>query len=427
MGLIQRIFGKREKRNTSYDLKGLSEFFQAYRSDNISEATALGISALKCGVQAISEGVGSLPCITYRKLASGGREKDEQHPVFSVLHDEPNEDMTAPVFWETLQSHALLYGGGFAEIVREFEGGPVTALIPIHPTLITPKRNELGKLVYAIEGKEDPLLPYEVFHVPGLSPDGTVGYRLIEIARTTLSMSDNATRFGNAWFKNASRPSGVLEHPGQLGDAAYETLMKHFNISSGVDNAGKINILEEGMKWTSIQATNEQSQYQELLRFMVFEVARLLNITPSKLHSLEKSSFASLEAQNQDFLTTTLRPWLVKWEAEIRRKLFLPSERGQLYAEFLTDSLLRADINQRYAAYQIGLMNGFLNVNTVCAKEGLPEVPGGDLYYKPLNQGVTNGNSLSQPTSGITLNNNGSKGQSAGGNSSPIQLTNNNT
>lgn len=344
----------------------------------VNEATALGISSLWCGLRAISEAVGTLPLILYRKTPDGGRERAEDHPLYPVLHDTPNPEQTAPVFREGLMFSALLYGNAYAEVERDNGGRPVN-LWPLNPNQVRVERGQGGRLLYIVRADqgEISLSPEDVIHVPGLQDGSGVGYSLLKTCRETLGYSIAASRFGASWFGNAARPSGALQTAGQLSDIARENLRRSWQqLHSGPDAVGTVAVLEEGLQFIPFTASNEQSQYAEVLAFMVGEIARLLNISPAKLHDLAGTSqYGTLETLQTDFVTTTLRPWLVKFEAEYARKLLTPDERRDHYPEHLVDALLRADTTARYNAYAVALVNKFMTVDEVRARENLPPLP----------------------------------------------------
>ena len=363
---------KPERRTLEGDILGITR--APTRSGvTVTEATALGISALRCGVQVITEAVGSLPLILYRKDDTGNRSRAVDHPLYSILHDEPNPDMTAPVFREAMMFSAILHGNAYAEIVRDNSGQPLE-LVPIDAGRVEGKYSSTGRLQYHVDGGTDPLNAEDVIHVPGLQSGSGVGLSLLSLARETLGYSIAASQFGASWFGNAARPSGVLETAGQLSDPARANLAKSWaTLHSGPDNAGKVAILEEGLKFQPFGSTNEQSQYTEVLTFLVGEVARLLNISPAKLHELQGTSqYGTLEAIQADFYATTLRPWLVKFESEYNRKLLFRHERGQLYCEHLVDAILRADQSTRFANYATAIQAGFMTVAEVRERENMP-------------------------------------------------------
>ena len=339
---------------------------------SVTEQTAMGITALKCGVQVISEAVGSLPLILYHRGDNGHRSRADNHPLYPILRDSPNPETTAPVFRESLMFSALLHGNAYAEIVRDGAGRPVE-LWAIPPTQMRVDRDPQGQLRYVVQGGQ-PLNPEDVIHVPGLQDGCGIGYSLLKVARETLGYTMAVTRFGSSWFANAARPSGVLETAGQLSDPGRANLAQSWKqLHSGPDNAGAIAVLEEGLQFKPIFATNEQSQYVEVMSHLVGEVARLLNISPAKLHDLKGTSqYGTYEAIEAAFMTTTVRPWLVKIEAEFNRKLLSEAERGQFYCEHLVDSFLRAEPANRYAIYATAISSGVMTAEEVRQRENMP-------------------------------------------------------
>jgi HK97 family phage portal protein len=389
-------FVRPESRAITYATGSAAGLIQqpGYSGMVVTEQTALGISALWCGIKVISEAVGSLPPTLYQKSTNGRLEKAENHPLFPLLYSEPNPEATRPVVWETAQAHALLYGNGYLEIERDNGGRPV-AIWNIHPHFVQVARDSTtGKLVYRVTnstsggppgtpGQVTILQAENVLHVPGLSPNGTVGYQLLQVARDTLGFQLAAARFGCSLFRNMGRPAGVIDVPPtvKLNEDGEANLRRSFSQEHSGENVGTVAVMQQGLKFTPLTlATNEQVQYQQLMQFFVYEVARLLNCPASKLQSLEKASWGNLETLNRDFLDTTLRPWLEKWEAELERKLLMPSEKGRYFVEFDTAELLRADKLTRYQTYSTALQGApFRTVNEVRADENLPPIDGGDV------------------------------------------------
>ena len=397
MGIFNRLFGRSSERAITYATGVQAGLIQppTYSGMPVTELTALGVPALLCGIKAISEAVGSLPPVLYRETPAG-RDRANTHPLAKLLDQEPNPETTHPVLWETAQSHALLFGNAYLEIVRDGAGRPVE-LWNLHPKCVTVGRDSSsGKLLYrytntAMGGPPGPIgnvtiLPAEdVLHVPGLSPDGSVGYQLLTVARETIGFSLATQRFGSSLFRNLGRPGGVIDVPPNvsLNEDGRENLKRSFRQETGGENVGSIVLMEQGIKFSPISlATNEQLQYKETVQFLIYEIARLLNIPPSKLWSLEKATWANLGELNRDFLITTLRPWLVKWEAEICKKLLLPNEKGSYYVEWDCTELLRTDQATRFANYSLAI-GKWMTVNEVRAAENLPPVDGGDDLTPP--------------------------------------------
>ena len=173
-----------------------------------------------------------------------------------------------------------------------------------------------------------------------------------------------------------------------MSDDALAHLKKSFDQNySGLSNAHKTLILEEGMKWNRTQVPPEEAQFLETRKFQTEDIARLYGVPLHMLGSTEKSTSwgSGLEQQNLGYLQHTLRPWLVAWEQELNRKLLLPSERDEYTIEFNLDGLLRGDTGSRYEAYAIGRQWGWLSINDIRDLENMNRIDGGDTYLVPLN------------------------------------------
>jgi len=358
----------------------------------VSEQTALTYSAVWAAVSLIASNVASLPLILYKRLPNGGKERLIGHPLYRLLHDQPNAEMTSMVFRETLQAHVLTWGNGYAEIERDQGGRPV-ALWPLTPDRVQPFREERSlRLRYRVRnaaGLSDVVIEApDMLHVPGLGYDGTCGYSVIAKARESIGLGLATERFGGTFFGQGSTFGGVLEHPKQLGEIAQKKLRASINERhQGVDRAHRFLILEEGMQYKRLGIPPNDAQFLETRKFQIAEVARWFNMPPHKLRDLERATFSNIEHQNIEWVVDTLRNWLVRWEQEINRKLVASTERNIQFAEHLVDGLLRGDIASRYAAYAIGRQWGWLSADDVREKENMNPLPdgSGQQYLVPLN------------------------------------------
>jgi HK97 family phage portal protein len=354
---------------------------------SVNEQTALNYSAVWAAVQRISGDVGSLPLVLYRRVGDG-KEPLRDHPTYKLLHDQPNPDMTAVVFRETMQAHLLTWGNAYAEIEWRGDGRP-QALWPIDPSRVTPERDAGGNLYYKVQNysKADmKFAPENMLHIPGLGFDGTCGYSVISKARESIGLGLAMERFGGAFFGNGATLGGILTHPGRLSDQAKKGLRESFNAKHrGVDRAHNVGILEENMTYTPLGVPPDDAQFLESRKFQVAEIARWFQVPPHMLADLDRSAFSNIEQQQIDYYTGTLRRWLVRWEQEINRKLVL--QQGTQFVEHVIDGLLRGDIESRYAAYAVGRQWGWLSADDVRAKENMNPLPAeaGRIYLVPIN------------------------------------------
>jgi HK97 family phage portal protein len=357
---------------------------------NVTPASAMTLPTYYACIRAISEDIGKLPLITYRRLEPRGKERAPRHPLYALLHDAPNDDMEAMTFRETLTHYALSWGNGYALIDRDSRMQAV-ALHPVHPSRVVVRRDDDGLLVYDIYGGE--LLPgsgleqvYRVrsddmLHIRGMAAEGIVGYSVAQLAAESLGLSLAAQTFGAAFFGNGAAMSGVLEHPGKLSDQAAKHLRESFeSVYSGPENSGKVGILEEGMKYARMAIPPNDAQFLETRLFQVREICRWFRLPPHKCGDLEFATYTNIEQQSIEYVTDTLMPWTVKWEQQLNRKLF--GIRSEYFCEHALQGLLRGDMAARADFYTRMFGMAALSPNDVRDLENWPGIGhDGDTYF----------------------------------------------
>jgi len=398
---LSRLFKTRASPKNSSWFSPPSFFFGTSSSGKaVNEKIALQTTAVYACVRILAETIASLPFHTYRYTLNG-KEKAIEHPIYYLLHSEPNPEMTSFVFRETLMSHLLLWGNAYAQIIRDGRGR-VLGLYPLLPNRMSVNRNNQGELVYQYEkdGQTYFLRSYEVLHIPGLGFDGLIGYSPIAMAKNAIGMAIATEEYGAKFFDNGANPGGVLEHPGVVKDPA--RIRESWNaVYQGSSNAHRVAVLEEGMKFQSIGIPPEQAQFLETRKFQLNEIARIFRIPPHMIGDLEKSSFSNIEQQSLEFVMYTLDPWVVRWEQAIQRALFTENEKRQYFVKFNVDGLLRGDYQSRMNGYAVGRQNGWLSANDIRELENLNRIPedlGGDLY-------LINGNMTKLKDAGAFANN----------------------
>lgn len=396
MGIVRGILKTEQRSSLSNPEKWLSDWFSGGSTSGsgivVSEDKAMAYSAFYACVKVIAETIASLPLPVYERLERGKR-KAQDHPLYPLLHDIANPEMTAFQFRETLQAHALTWGNGFAQKV--YSNGWVKELWPLRPDRMTIRRvNKM--LVYEYRGDEGSPLKLEskdVFHLPGLGFDGLQGYSPIAKAREAIGLGLAAEQFGGRFFANDARPGVILRHPGHLSDEAFERIKKSWeDTHKGSDRAHKAALLEEGMDVTTIGIPPEDAQFLGIRKFQVSEIARMFRIPPHMIGDLEHATFSNIEHQAIEFVVHCIRPWLVRWEQQMMLRLFEAKDRAKYFPEFAVEGLLRGDIQTRYQAFSTARQNGWMSANDVRELENQNPIEGGDEYWTPLNM-ISSGSS----------------------------------
>ena len=414
MKLFGKLFRGRDAPSNSTVGSGYGFFMGSTASGKrVNARSAMQMTAVYSCVRILSEAVAGLPLQFYRYNDNGGKEKAVDHPLYFLLHDEPNPEMTSFVFRETLMTHLLLWGNAYSQIIRNGKGESV-ALYPLMPDRMTVDRDEHGRLYYEylvydgddVDGRTgtDPkangkivrLHPADVLHIPGLGFDGLVGYSPIAMAKNAIGLAIAAEEYGSKFYANGAAPSGVLEHPGILKDPSRvrESWQSTFGGSS---NANKVAVLEEGMKYTPISIAPNEAQFLETRKFQIDEIARIFRVPPHMVGDLEKSSFSNIEQQSLEFVKYTLDPWVARWEQSMVRALLTPEEKKRYFFKFNVDGLLRGDYQSRMNGYATARQNGWMSANDIRELENMDRIPeglGGDLY-------LINGNMTKLQDAGI--------------------------
>ncbi len=412
MGLLKNIFKARDKPENRTPGSSYSFFFGGSSSGKpVNEHTAMQMTAVYSCVRILAEAVAGLPLHLYKYTDSGGKEKALSHPLYFLLHDEPNPEMSSFVFRETLMSHLLLWGNAYAQIIRNGKG-EVLALYPLMPNRMRVDRDSKGNLYYSYTRYQDEaptmngltvtLNPSDVLHIPGLGFDGLVGYSPIAMAKNAIGLAMATEEYGAKFFANGAAPGGVLEHPGTIKDP--QKIKDSWNMAyQGSGNAHRVAVLEEGMKYQPIGISPEQAQFLETRKFQINEIARIFRVPPHMVGDLEKSSFSNIEQQSLEFVKYTLDPWVIRWEQAISRSLLRGTEKRQYFSKFNVDGLLRGDYVSRMNGYATARQNGWMSANDIRELENLDRIPaelGGDLY-------LINGNMTKLEDAGIFANKEG--------------------
>ena len=361
---------------------------------SVTAQSAIQLSTVYACIRVISETIASLPLGVYEQDENGNR-KATEHPLYRLLHDEPNAEMTSFVLREVMLTHLLIYGNSYCQIIRTGKNG-IVGLYPLLPDHMDVDRDSKGNLNYTYttsDGKTVALKPPQVLHIPGLGFDGIMGYSPIALEKSAIGLGLAAEEYGSKFFANGARPSGVLTHPNTVKNP--KALRESWNAAyGGSSNANRVAVIEEGMTFTPLSIPNNEAQFLETRKFQVDEICRIFRVPPHLVCNLEHATFSNIEHQSIDFAVHTIRPWLVRIEQSMNRALFSDQEKGRFYVVFNMDGLMRGDYKSRMEGYAIARQNGWLSANDIRELENLnpiSEAEGGNAY-------LVNGNMISIDT-----------------------------
>jgi HK97 family phage portal protein len=386
MSLKDRIKSAIVRRFSTSDPDLPAHLGQGSRSDAgeiVTDSSMLGLSAVWACTNLVAGTIATLPVMVYR-AKTDRRDVATDHPLYRLLHDSPNYDQTAVDFWEFMAASLELWGNAYAAVERD-GAGRISALSPVHPSIITVKRLTSGAIEYqwTEDGKSYTRLDSAMLHVRGFGGNPLGGMSTLHFGRNAFGLARAVDRAAGATFANGMRPSGALTFETFLSnenrDIAERKLTEKF---VGAINAGRPMILEGGTKWQPLTLNPEDAQMLESRKFSVEEICRFFGVPPHMIGHTEKSTSwgTGLEQQTLAFQKFTLRRRLKRIEQAVNKQLLTPQERARgLFVEFNLEGLLRGDSASRSAFYQSGLTNGWMTINEVRALENLEPVDGGNV------------------------------------------------
>jgi len=361
----------------------------------VSEISAMRLAVVWACVRILSEDTASLPLHLYRRLPGGGKERATEHPMYKLLHDQPNPEMTAFSFRESYAAHLVSWGNAYAE--KELGTGrvgrdTVLALWPITPNRVTPRRNEKKQIEYRITlgaGKAVTLPKRNILHTPGLGFDGILGYSPITMLREAIGLGMSLEEYGELYFGQGVNPGVIVSHPGQLNSQTKKNLEESLQTAhAGLGKAHRLLLLEDAMKIEKVKIENKDAQFLESKKYSNIEIGtRIYRLPPQMYGEYDKAStYASAEQFSLDYVVKTLRPWLVRIEQSYNANLLTEEERKEYFFEHLIDGLMRGDSAARADFYTKLFQVGGITPNQICEIENWnPIGPDGDKRFVPLN------------------------------------------
>lgn len=386
---IRGLFKSRDKPKDSYYFSSPFLFGRSISGKSVDETTALQISAVFACCKILAESVACLPLHVYKREGDS-KTLATEHPLYYLLHDAPNDEMTAYSFKETTMLNLLTSGNTYSKI--DYDGHGISGLYPLQSSRMTVKRDDSNRLVYTYRpstGENEHMKTpteitfrrQEILHIPALGFDGINGYSPIAMARNAIGVAMACEEFGAKFFENGARPSGILKVPHVLKDP--QKLSESWQAAYGGENSGKTAVLEEGVEYQQLSVNQNDAQFLETRKFQIAEIARIFRVPLHMINELDRATFSNITQQSLEFITYTLTPWLVRLEQGFNKVLFNNEERGKYFVKFNVDGFLRGDYETRMRGYQTALQSGILSVNEVRALEDLNSIPadaGGDYH-----------------------------------------------
>ena len=363
MGIFDGLFGKRA---ISYQtIWGAGEDFsglQSLSATKIDSDSAFEVNAIFSAVSLISDTVASLPVDAYIRRG-GSRFAFRPKPEWVMR---PDVDTTKEAFWGAVIVSLLLDGNAFIRVYSN-ERSQIVNLNVLNPHHVKIKRNGLGRIMFEVEGEDKMLNSDEVIFIPDVVRPGHIrGVSRVDALKTNWGLAMALENYAAKFFGSGTQTSGVIEFPGNLTGEQAKNLQESFDSRhKGWNKAHRTAVISGGAKYVPTSVENDKAQFLDSRRLAVEDVARAFNIPPNLLGVQGSFTYASVEQNNQAFVTHTLRPIIQKLEGAFSPLLARSPGGSEAFIKFNLDGLLRADINTRMSAYSTGLQAGFLTINDV--------------------------------------------------------------
>jgi HK97 family phage portal protein len=394
LGFLTNIF-RRERRDNTANPAGLfsaawdilSNTHQTGSGEPINETIAARHLTVYACVRTIAEDVGDMTIRLYKRLPKGRQEAIDD-PMWRMLAIEPNNEMSSSTVWEQIAGCMALTGNSYAEILRNKEGTAV-GLYPLDPRITEPVRLPTGELAYKTrvgvkDGQTRIIKAADMLHFPLWSYDGLKGLSPVAQARNDIGLAIAATKYGAKFFGNSSKPGGILTPISQVSEEDMSNMRIFWEQANSAENQGRVSVLPNDWKYTALALSPDDSQFLQTRQMSRTDVAALFRMPPTKVGDTTRQSKASAEQENLSYVTDTLRPYLVRIEREIQRKL-LPKD-NSMFVEFDVSERLRGDFATTMQGFAVGKQWGFYTTNIVLEKLGEnPIGPEGDIYWAPVN------------------------------------------
>ena len=371
----------------------------------VSPWTTLQVAAAYACVKCLSEDIAKLPMRVHRRLRPRGTRVDLDHPL-NRLFMRPNRWQTPFEFRAYAIASLAMRGNSYMPVLRDPAGRP-RSIVPVNPDRATVQATEDGWIFYTLShpliGQGVTLHMDDVAHLRNphaMMGDGILGMSPVMAAQEALGLGLATQQHGATLFRQGAQISGVLETDQKLSPEAAARIGQSWRDTySGVQNMGKVAVLEQNLKFNKIAMTNEDAQFLATRVHQVVEVCRYWRVPPHKVFELTRATFSNIENQGQDYINDALMPIGCQLEQRLEETLLFEHERGEVFIRLDWDAMLRGDKATRFAAANTALNAGFECVNEVRIDEGREPIEGGDVFRTPLNMAPV-GDATPQPAAG---------------------------
>lgn len=348
---------------------------------NVGESSALALPVVYACIRVLAESVAQLPLVLYHTVGRK-REVAANHPLYRILHTQPNEEHTSFIWRELTMAHLAAWGNSYSIIYRN-RSRQIAELWPLRPDTVQVRRvGGAKRFDVNLNGTQTQLGSDEVLHIPGIGYDGLTGWSPIRVHREAIGWGLATQDFSARFFGNGAQPQGVLTHPGVVNDP--EKLRNDWYKRNSGENKQGVAVLQQGMKYEQIGIAPDDAQFVQTRALQIADICRIFNVPPSVVQDYGRATWNNAEQADLSFVKHTLVPWLTRIEAALNTSLLTPTEQKTLFFKFKVQGLLRGDSAGRAAFYASGVTNGWMTRNEVRELEDLDPIEGLDEPLTPV-------------------------------------------
>jgi HK97 family phage portal protein len=395
---LRNPFASLFDKKSSYDLSDprLQEIFSnapTLSGVSVGPDSALKVPAVNAAVRVIAESIASLPM---NILKEDGPSKiiAKKHPLFRIVHDEPNAWSSSYDLRFQMMVDVLLHGNAYAFVNRV--GGTVREVIRLLPTSVSVAVDVYSyEPTYSIrdsKGGNKECSYTEIIHVKALSTNGAFGIAPIAHAREAIALAMALESHGARLMGNAGRPSGILKVKGKLTQPLIDRLKAQWAQSQSGGSSGSTAIFDTETDFTPLTFNSVDLQFSEMRRFQIEEISRAFRVPLHLLSELGRVTWANASELGQNFVDFTILPWIVNLQGSFAMALLTPEERADTFIEIDASALTRANMQVRSESYLRSVGGPWQTANEVRALENRPPIAGGDVLNEPQGVGPASAN-----------------------------------
>ncbi|MEO3428918.1 phage portal protein [Pelagibius sp. CAU 1746] len=354
-----------------------------------ADSVLSNLSVANACVRLRSELLAGVPLELFRRTPDGGAERAEDHPLFWLLRDAPNDRQTAFEARELAGRSLDLAGNAYARVARDRTGN-VTAFRVVAPGAVSVELLRGARLRYRfMEPQRPPEVALEgageVLHVRAASHDGFIGRSPLHAARGALALALAGAQTEANIMANSLRPSGVFLYDKVLKPNQREELQKLLTDMVTSKNAGAAMLLEAGVRFEKVSFSAKDSELLGSRKLAAEDVARIFGVPPAVVGIGDRPTYGSAVEEARQLVQNALQPLAARIEGAMERDLLSEAERRTYFIRHDFGALLRGDLKSRFEAYKIGREAGILSPNDCRRREGEAPIENGDEYIRPLN------------------------------------------